>query len=290
MIEGWEQWRRKLPGYRGRRIVALPLLAVGSAFVGATYLLALESLPLVYRRSGLVEALEPALPVVGTVTVLLAGFVSVSRVWTRRDRYLAESPTTAYQRALPFGLVGIGLIFASVVNGFTPAYQLSQGALQHSLSTALSLPLTELLAVTDRVGWLVRGALGLGAFGLGTLVAVRSVRTFGMDDAALVSLYYPEESEMEDHAIYSVVRHPIYAGWLLWMAGGSLYRLSLYGVVDFALFYLALVLWLRRYEEPELIERFGDGYREYRRAVPAFVPRPGGIRTYVAFLFGRDGA
>lgn len=289
MIEGWEQWRRKLPGYRGRRIVALPLLAVGSMLAGATYLLAVESLPLLYRRSGLVVALEPVLPVVGTISVLLAGFVSVSRVWTRRDRYLAESPQTAYQRALPFGLVGVGLIFASIVNGFTPVYGLSQGALQHPLSTALSLPLTELLPVTDRDGWLLRGALGLGAFGLGTLTAVRSVRTFGMDNAALVYLYYPEESEMEDHAIYSVVRHPIYTGWLLWMAGGSLFRLSLYGVVDFALFYLALVAWLRRFEEPELVERFGGGYREYRRSVPAFVPRPGDVRAYVAFLLGRDG-
>jgi hypothetical protein len=31
-----------------------------------------------------------------------------------------------------------------------------------------------------------------------------------------------------------------------------------------------MTLWLRWAEEPELIERFGDGYRDYRRRVPAF--------------------
>ena len=29
------------------------------------------------------------------------------------------------------------------------------------------------------------------------------------------------------------------------------------------------------YEEPALTEQFGDEYREYKRAVPAWIPRPG---------------
>ena len=136
--------------------------------------------------------------------------------------------------------------------------------------------------------WLLRGGLGLGVFALGTVHIVRSIGTFGIDNAALVSLYYPEESAMEDHAIYSVMRHPIYTGWLLWMAGGTLFGLSLYGFLEFGVFFAALVVWLRRVEEPELVDRFGESYREYRREVPAFVPRPDSAGAYVAFLLGRD--
>jgi protein-S-isoprenylcysteine O-methyltransferase Ste14 len=33
---------------------------------------------------------------------------------------------------------------------------------------------------------------------------------------------------------------------------------------------LTMTAWLRWVEEPELIERFGDGYRAYRARVPAF--------------------
>jgi protein-S-isoprenylcysteine O-methyltransferase Ste14 len=36
---------------------------------------------------------------------------------------------------------------------------------------------------------------------------------------------------------------------------------------------LGLTLWLRLVEEPELLERFGAGYAEYRKRVPAFWPR-----------------
>jgi protein-S-isoprenylcysteine O-methyltransferase Ste14 len=33
---------------------------------------------------------------------------------------------------------------------------------------------------------------------------------------------------------------------------------------------LGVLAWLRWVEEPELIERFGEGYRAYTRRVPAF--------------------
>lgn len=287
MIKGWDQWRSKLPGYQGPRVVALPLLLIGSVITGQAYLLALELLP-VYRRGGLVTALEPLLPVIGTVTVLLAGFLSISRMWTRREQYLAESRETAYQRALPFGLVGLGFVFTSILNGFVPVYQMSSGALTHPLSVVLATPLPDFIPGIDSFGRGLQAWLGLVVFGFGWVQAIRSVQTFGMANAMLVYLYYPEESEMEDHAVYSVIRHPIYTGWLLWMAGGAMFRLSMYGLLDLGLFVIALIIWLRRVEEPELIERFGDEYRAYRNDVPAFIPRPGTLTDYVAFLLGRD--
>ncbi len=45
-----------------------------------------------------------------------------------------------------------------------------------------------------------------------------------------------------------------------------------------------LTLWLRLVEEPELIERFGGGYRAFRREVPAFWPRPRDVGRFYRFL------
>jgi len=50
-------------------------------------------------------------------------------------------------------------------------------------------------------------------------------------------LYFPEESKIQNHEIYSVLRHPMYAGALLLGLGGMFSTLTLYSVV-FLLFIL----------------------------------------------------
>lgn len=47
---------------------------------------------------------------------------------------------------------------------------------------------------------------------------------------------------------------------------------------------IGLTIWLRLAGEPELIERFGEGYAEYRRRVPAFWPRLGDAGRFARFL------
>jgi len=72
--------------------------------------------------------------------------------------------------------------------------------------------------------------------------------------------------------IYSVVRHPRYLSAGIGMMAALLIvnYLGLYILVTASLLpgYLMLVL-----EERDLIDRFGDAYREYQRNVPRLVPR-----------------
>lgn len=78
--------------------------------------------------------------------------------------------------------------------------------------------------------------------------------------------------ELVTTGIRARVRHPIYLGHLCevfaWCVGTGL--VALYALAGFAIVTGALMV---RIEDSELEARFGERYREYRRAVPAVVPR-----------------
>lgn len=71
---------------------------------------------------------------------------------------------------------------------------------------------------------------------------------------------------------YARVRHPIYTGLLLALAGTALARGNLAGVLAWVIAYAAL--WRKlRLEERWMAETFGAAYERYRREVPALWPR-----------------
>jgi protein-S-isoprenylcysteine O-methyltransferase Ste14 len=107
-----------------------------------------------------------------------------------------------------------------------------------------------------------------------------------MDYMGLVYLYYPKESEIQRHEIYSVLRHPTYAGVLLIGFGGVLARLSMYSIIFFIIILAGLLLHIRFVEEKELIARFGKSFLKYRRKVPALLVRPRKIGAYFRFIAG----
>ncbi len=80
------------------------------------------------------------------------------------------------------------------------------------------------------------------------------------------------EQHLITSGIRARVRHPVYLGhlceMLAWSVGTGL--AVCYGLTLFALITGAFMVWL---EDRELEQRFGAEYREYRRRVPAVVPR-----------------
>jgi protein-S-isoprenylcysteine O-methyltransferase Ste14 len=80
--------------------------------------------------------------------------------------------------------------------------------------------------------------------------------------------------EMKRDGFYDRVRHPRYAAMMLSTLGACLVaaRPAMWcgaGV------WIAVVLLMIRAEEHELVVRFGEAYEEYRRRVPALIPRVG---------------
>lgn len=80
---------------------------------------------------------------------------------------------------------------------------------------------------------------------------------------------------------YRYVRNPIYAGFTAVLTGQALLFGSA-GLLEYAaVAWCAGAAAVRCYEEPALNRKFGDRYRAYRAAVPAWIPRlrpwtPGG--------------
>ena len=118
---------------------------------------------------------------------------------------------------------------------------------------------------------------------LGMLTLRAALFTFGLDYMAVVYLFFPEESEVQQHEIYSVIRHPAYLSGVLLSAAGLFFRFSVYSILLFLLVYLVFRLQIWK-EEKELVERFGEGYNEYRKSVPAFLVRPSKMKAYFRFL------
>jgi protein-S-isoprenylcysteine O-methyltransferase Ste14 len=80
------------------------------------------------------------------------------------------------------------------------------------------------------------------------------------------------EQRLVTAGIRSRVRHPIYLGHLCELLGWTACfgTISLIALSVFAILTGAVML---RLEDRELGQRFGDDYRQYRRAVPAILPR-----------------
>ena len=118
---------------------------------------------------------------------------------------------------------------------------------------------------------MVLGAILL-ALGIGlNYRAVRDLKLARWNSAHLYGA--SDEAGLVESGVYARVRHPSYLGQMLALAGCVLIVPSRYIVafaVTFALYTVALHVPI---EEHFLVVRLGEAYREYRKRVPAFIPR-----------------
>ncbi|MDW7710606.1 MAG: isoprenylcysteine carboxylmethyltransferase family protein [Deferrisomatales bacterium] len=83
------------------------------------------------------------------------------------------------------------------------------------------------------------------------------------------------EERLVTDGVYARVRHPQYTGLFVIVFGeGIMHWPTIVSVVAFPVIVLAYTL-LAQKEELQMLEMFGDQYREYQRRVPGFIPRFG---------------
>jgi protein-S-isoprenylcysteine O-methyltransferase Ste14 len=209
-------------------------------------------------------------------------------MWHRRTKMKEKFGPLAYQRMFPIGLGGIVWVMSLAFNLYVPFF-MTLSSWANSPLRVFVIPLDTYLDGAEGVLYALRVIFGLILFILGASMSLRSVATFGLDYTAVVYLYYPEESKIQDHEIYSAIRHPLYGGWLTVGLGGAILTFSPYSSIFFLLFLVGFYLHIYLVEERELLSRFGESYEAYRRSVPAFFVKWEKIGTLLGFIMKSDG-
>jgi protein-S-isoprenylcysteine O-methyltransferase Ste14 len=113
------------------------------------------------------------------------------------------------------------------------------------------------------------GAAGWVLTVLGMLFSIWARVRLGRNWSGRVVL--KQGQELISTGPYALVRHPIYTGLLVALAGAALYDGRWRALLGLVLFTIGF--WLKARSEEELLEReFGDEYRSYRARTPMLIP------------------
>jgi len=197
------------------------------------------------------------------IVVMAIGYLLLSRFFTQRKNFTEKYKEVAYRHAfVRFVIPGLAIIFAAVTH---IAYMNGPKFTQPTITITLSV-----------LGWLL--------IIVGTTLWVRSVFAFGLDYLTMLYVYYPAEGRIVNSNIYSILRHPIYAGALRISIGLACLNMGIYALTFALLLPLGVTGWVRLMEEKELLERIPE-YGEYRRRTPAFWPQINKLPAFFSFLF-----
>ena len=282
-MKGLDKLHEKLPGYPGKRLVLLPLRGVVVSVLAFLVLIMLDILPRIYGSVELLVLAEPFIPLFGNLFVAGLGLWLIGSLWRKRDAAKAKYGILAYQKMIPRGVTGVFLVPPLVFHAFTSIRSLPPSPPVNDLTIQWSRSLLAAFGIIPDCELLLRIVVAAFLFVLGALTARSALITFGIDYMTVVYLYFPEESQVQQHEIYSVVRHPAYLGGVLMGAAAFVFRCSVYSALMFIIVYAVFRIQIAR-EERELIQRFGDSCRDYMKRVPAFRVRLRSIRAFVRFL------
>jgi len=119
--------------------------------------------------------------------------------------------------------------------------------------------------------WVVAQVAGALLICAGLAPIVGSFAEFARADGTPVPVASPPRLVVS--GFYRYVRNPIYVGFMAVLIGEVLVTGSL-GLLEYtAVAWCVGAAAVRFYEEPTLARKFGPEYREYRRAVRAWIPR-----------------
>lgn len=279
-MKGKAEFQKHFPDYPAKRIYLGIIPFILSLILFLTLYFLSFLIPGKLRSIPWIASFEPFFPLVVSVLTIITGFYLIESLWRLKMRYLRKYRERALQKMYLRVLTGIPCIFSLFIHNFYPPWKYLPA--RSELTAFLTTPLP-LMLDTFYLPWIVTGCFFISA---GVLTIYRTLNTFGLDYMGLVYLYYPEESEVQNHKIYSVLRHPAYFSLFLIGLGNLLVHMTLYQAADLLFFITAMSFHLHFYEEKELVSRFGDSYITYRNSVPWLYP--GSLKKYFFYLMGKE--
>lgn len=283
-LKGLEKFREKLPLLAGKRIILLPIYIL---VIAAVFFL---SISFIYKSPQLSNPQSLVFPLLGILILELLAFFCVAQFWVWKEKLKAKHPETSYQRVIFIGFAGITVVILLAFNNLTPLRWFNPDIWKEAPFATFGTPFTDLLKGNWIILDICRYLLGFSLLALGILTMVRSLLTFGIDYMALVYLYFPEESEIQDHHIYSILRHPAYSAVITVCFAGFVINFTLFNLLYLLAFLAGFSIHILVIEERELIQRFGESYISYRKSVPAIIVPPKNWNAFFAFLRGKTSA
>lgn len=127
-------------------------------------------------------------------------------------------------------------------------------------------------ALGQTAGILALQAGGIALAGVGLLLFGSSLRRFAAEGRGTLAPWDPPR-QLVVRGPYRFVRNPMISGVVFVLFGEAAFLASIPHAV-WALSFVAInLIYIPILEEPQLVARFGDSYREYCRHVPRLVPR-----------------
>jgi protein-S-isoprenylcysteine O-methyltransferase Ste14 len=139
-------------------------------------------------------------------------------------------------------------------------------------------------ATAGLVPWLITGwdrpdgaigaadVAGAALLALGLLAVVACFVRFVAEGRGTPAPLAPTE-QLVVGGLYRFVRNPMYLAVASMIAGQALLVRSPAVAGWLVLFLIAVVAFVKGYEEPRLAQQFGESYERYRREVPGWWPR-----------------
>jgi len=134
---------------------------------------------------------------------------------------------------------------------------------------ALFLPKTQIFLPSqfgEYAGYMIATA--------GVMIVLKSVKEIRL--GSFLGVRKPEKEESDQSLVatgmYAQVRHPLYLGLLLIFTGYFLVSGTEGALIHLACLIMYLPIGIY-FEEKNLIATYGEGYRIYRKEVPAFFPK-----------------
>jgi protein-S-isoprenylcysteine O-methyltransferase Ste14 len=287
-IKGIEKLREKVPILSGKKIFLLPLYALTISSLSILVMIKFDSIPSMAKSSGINPILLSFFPLIGELIVCTVGFVLAFQMWFWKDWLKRKYGQFSYLHIFFVGFAGISCVLSLSINLFIHYWSFSSFFwISSPLKFLIIPPEVYFYASGTLISW-AKIALSVFFSGLGITMIIRSLQTFGLDYMAVIYLYFPEESKIQNHKIYSVLRHPAYTGVLLIGLGGMFSTLTLYSVIFYLVFLVGFYIHIHFVEEKELLVRFGPSYQEYMKKVPAFFVKPNKLGVFLGFLLGRS--
>jgi protein-S-isoprenylcysteine O-methyltransferase Ste14 len=143
---------------------------------------------------------------------------------------------------------------------------------------SLILPITVLIIVplcienNTEVKSTTTFGVGIVFIALGLFLLTTTISMFAQFGKGTLAPWSPTK-KLVIRGIYRYVRNPMIIGVLAILIGESIAIQSINILIWAGIFFIVNNLFFIIYEEPNLHQKFGDDYKEYRENVPRWIPR-----------------